>query len=141
MNPLIRKTEAPWKAAKPYLAEAGAVGFSATAAFALFAVAAEFLSPGFVVNFLAPRSILIAGLVFGALSLLDRPAAGRTRRQTVTYVLIAAACAISSFWAAWYYFTPVAGARAWMALAAGTIVGAVFALAALAPWDGGGEAH
>ncbi len=135
----LKKILRVWEAVRPYLAETGAAGFTAAAGFALFAVAAEFLSPGFVVNFLAPRSILIAGLAFGALSLVGRPGRRRTVRQHAVYALVAAACAISSFLAAWYYFSPVAGAQLWLSLAAGAVVGAVFALAAIGPWDGGAE--
>ena len=98
---LIREWRALAAWLRPLLAELGAVAFAAAAVFAAAAAAAEFLQPGFVVNYISPRSIVAALVLSGGLALLggDQPP-GRPHRRQPAYAAAGAVAVFSSFWAA-----------------------------------------
>ncbi len=111
---------------RPLLAELGAVAFTAAGVFAVIAAAAEFLQPGFVVNFISPRSIVAVLAASGGLALLGAERRGDSRRRRPVYAAAGGLAVFSSFWAAWYYFQPVPEARIQLALAAAAVVAAAF---------------
>lgn len=112
---------------RPLLAELGVVAFLATVIFAVIAAVAEFLQPGFVVNYISVRSIAAAVVLSGGLALLGRGSPKvRSCRRRLTYAATGVLAALTSFWASWYYFYPVPEVRTKLALAAGAIIAAVF---------------
>ena len=144
----------------PYLAETGRVAFVAVAVFSLLAAAAETASPGFVINWIAPRTVILAGVLTGLLALwpaggmggrdekrggrrdgggsggaaavgrTSAPAFGAKARFWLT-VTLALTFSVFAGLEAWYYFIPMAADRSWLALAAAVVAGGVFVLLSL----------
>lgn len=129
-----KRTAAAAAGVLPYVAELGSVAFVAAGLFAVIAAAAEFLQPGFVVNFISPRSIVAAVIISGALALVA-PARPAGRRRRAVRVAVAALAAVLVFWAAWYYFQSVPDMRLKLSLAAALTVLAVIWLGCRRPAD------
>jgi len=111
----------------PPVTEFGTVVFVAAGLFAVIAAAAEFLQPGFVVNYISPRVMVGAVVLSGGLALLGRPRpVRRNRRQRLVYVGSGLLATVLSFWAAWYYFQSVSEMRIALVLAVSATVAAAF---------------
>jgi len=111
----------------PRLAELGSVAFVATAIFAAIAAAAEFLQPGFVVNYVSPRAVVAVAVLSGGLALTGKRSPGtRSRRQRLSYAAFGLLAAVLTFWTAWYYFQSVPAMRTKLSLAAALTVAAAF---------------
>lgn len=111
----------------PPVTELGTVVFVAAGLFAVIAAAAEFLQPGFVVNYISPRVMVGAVVLSGGLALLGRPRpVRRNRRQHLVYAGGGLLATVLSFWAAWYYFQSVSEMRIALVLAVSSTVAAAF---------------
>jgi hypothetical protein len=124
-------------AARPYLDDFFGVVFVAALVFAVLAAVAEAFVPGFVVNYISPRFVVLILALSGALKIAFTEA-GEVRPISLAYRIVltflGAAAAVGTGFAAWYYFGDIDG-RSGLTVAAVATSIAVFWNALRRPED------
>ena len=107
------------------VSEIGQMGFVAVAVFALLAAGLELVWPGFVINWISPKSILAVGVLFGLLSFWPSenvPPVGLSRAVALSVGLVSG---VLAFLAARSRFQPFLDWGFWASLATGLTVGLI----------------
>ena len=111
----------------PYISETGRVAFTAIAVFGLLSAIAEACYPGFVINWISPKSIIQSGVIAGLLALW--PVSDRKKRRAGWLDgLFGLIFSLAAFIVAWYYSKPIVDSRFVFSLAVAIAVGLSFFL-------------
>ena len=111
----------------PYISEIGRVSFVAIAVFGLLTAIGEAVYPGFVINWISPKSVMQLGVIAGFLALWPFKGSVYSKPSWLEGVL-GLFFSAAAFLAAWYYFKPIIESRFGISLAVAFAVGLSFCL-------------
>lgn len=113
----MSKVRDAFRAARPYLAEIGEVGFVAAVTLLVLGTALDHWRPGTFFTYVAPQHVVAACVLFGALALLRDGARERGTFAVLRYWTVAAVLALAVRFVAAAYFAPLGTVGGRLALA------------------------